>query len=210
MAAPPLAGMTQLPEGPAPSCPLCPKPKVHVAPASCPAQANVPGEEAGRQARGEVPSGPARQMPGLLPPSRCSGRVQASPADFPVQASTTAGGGVWLLPQKRVLLARAVMQLPSKLWPWGPVAEQLAPEAFPVQALTRKLGGGGKLGTQATPAPSRVARQLPGKLKPPSRLPVSEQVSPTALPEQASSIEVDGAQRRGPVLARVPASDGVL
>jgi hypothetical protein len=121
-----------------------------------------------------------------------------------------AAGGVWLRPQKRVPLARAAMHMPSKLCPAGPVAAHAVPEDFPLQASTRKLGGGGKSGTQATPVPSNVARQLPGKLQPPSLFPVSEHASPTALPEQASSIPVEGAHRRGAVLCPAPASRAVL
>jgi hypothetical protein len=93
VAAPPVAGATQLPLSPSSACRLWPKPSVHVAPASSPEHAATPGDVAGRQASGPVPARPLPQIPGLVPPSWCSGRVHASPADFPEQASTTASGG---------------------------------------------------------------------------------------------------------------------
>jgi hypothetical protein len=149
-----------------------------------------------------------RQTPGLEPPSRCSGREQLSPAASPAHASTEAAGGV--RPQKTTVLARSVLQVPAKVRPEGPVAEQAPPAALPLQAFTRKPGGPGGVGTHARPAPSRVVRQLPGREKPPSRLPESAHASPVAFPEQAFNIPSEGAHRRGPVAMLLPPSWGVV
>jgi hypothetical protein len=207
VAAPPEAGITQLPLRPSSPC-RCPKPSVQVAPASSSAQAVVPGAAVGRQAR--APEGPVRHTPGFVPPSLRSGRLHASPEAIPEHASTTAAGGELARPQKRVPFARPVLQVPSKVCPAGPVTVHAPPEAFPLQAFTRKLGGPGGVGTQARPAPSSVLRQLPGSDQPPSRLPESAHASPPAFPEHASSMPSEGAQRRGPMAARLaPASRGV-
>ena len=111
-------------------------------------------------------------------------------------------------PQKRTVLARPVLQVPSKVRPEGPVAEHAPPAALPLQAFTRKLGGPGGVGTHARPEPSRVVRQLPGREKPPSRLPESAHASPVAFPEQAFNIPSEGAHRSGPVATLLPPSCG--
>ena len=176
---------------------------VQAAPAARPEQGVVrsggPGC-GGSHASVPVPEGPLPQVPVIVP--RGVVTVQAAPAARLAQASIASCGGVRTRSHASVVPPGGVAQTPVSGSSRSPSLQvQASPAALPLQASIAACGGeggAGGVGAQASALPSTVVAQVPDGPLPPSPT-TNVQVSPAALPVQASSCACDGVHDSAPL-----------